>query len=117
MKESLRYVRPNMSLDATHLKSYSKGTLYLATVKTGLNELYTVAIGIQRANEGYDGWNRFLFNLKNDCPLMAWNHLIPAHQKHGFFTFVSDREKGLVQALLENFPINHATQCCIHINQ
>jgi hypothetical protein len=113
MKESLRYVRPITSLDATHLKSSSKGTLYLATVKTGLNELYTVAIG----NEGYDGWNKFLFNLKNACPLMAWNHPTPAHQKHGFFTFVSDREKGLVQALLENFPINHATQCCIHINQ
>jgi hypothetical protein len=115
MNENLHYVRTIMSLDAAHLKSLSRGTLYLATVKTGLNELYKVAIGIERANEGYDGWNKFLFHLKNACPLMAQNHPKPAHQAHAYFTFVSDRYKGLVQALQEIFPINHSTQCCIHI--
>jgi hypothetical protein len=73
MNDSLHYVKPIMSLDATHLKSGSKGVLYLATVKTGLNELYPVAIAIERANEGYDGWIIFLLYLKNACPLMIQN--------------------------------------------
>jgi hypothetical protein len=63
MNDSLRIVRPITNLDASHLKSKHKGTLYLATVKTGLNDIYTVAIGLERANEGYDGWNRFLYYI------------------------------------------------------
>jgi hypothetical protein len=49
MNDSLRFVRPIMSLDAAHLKSFSKGQLYLAMVKTSLDELFTVAIDIERA--------------------------------------------------------------------
>jgi hypothetical protein len=64
MNESLLYVQPVMSLDATHLKSKHKGVMYLSTVKTGLNEIYTVAISIELRNEGYDGWKLFLSNLK-----------------------------------------------------
>jgi Transposase, Mutator family len=30
---------------------------------------------------------------------------------------ISDRDKGLVQALKDVFPINHTTQCSIHIQQ
>jgi hypothetical protein len=30
-------------------------------------------------------------------------------------TFDSDRDKGLTQDLIDNFPINHSSQCCIHI--
>jgi hypothetical protein len=67
MNASLHYVRPVMLLDATHFKSSCKGTMHLATVKTGLNEIYTVAIAIARANEGYDGWHTFLLHLKNVC--------------------------------------------------
>jgi transposase-like protein len=41
------------------------------------------------------------------------------HPKHGvqykLFTFTSDRQKGLIQALKEAFPDNHATFCAIHI--
>jgi hypothetical protein len=44
-----------MSLDATHLKSKLKGAMYLSMVKTGLNEIYTVAISIEQRNEGYNG--------------------------------------------------------------
>jgi hypothetical protein len=52
MNASLRFVRPVMSLDATHLKSGHKGTMYLATVKTALNDIYTIAIAITRAKKG-----------------------------------------------------------------
>jgi Transposase, Mutator family len=51
------------------------------------------------------------------CPLIATNHPLEAHKRHGYFTFVSDRDKGLVQALKDVFPTNHTTQCSIHIQQ
>jgi MULE transposase domain len=117
MNHSLQFVRPVMSLDATHLKSKSKGTMYLATVKTGLKKIYTVAISIERANECYDGWNYFLQHLNIACPLIATNHPLEAHKRHGYFTFVSDRDKGLVQALKDVFPTNHTTRCSIHIQR
>ncbi|MFM8620544.1 MAG: hypothetical protein ACKOCL_00780, partial [Candidatus Nanopelagicaceae bacterium] len=40
MGEALRCVRPVVSLDAAHLKSQWKGTLYLASVKTPCDEVY-----------------------------------------------------------------------------
>jgi MULE transposase domain len=104
-----------MSLDATHMKSGSKGVMYIATVKTGLSQIYTVAFSIERANECYDGWNSVLKHLKNACSLLEMTHPMQVHNIHAYFTFVSDRDKGLVQALKDNFPKIHSTQCSIHI--
>jgi hypothetical protein len=55
MNASLWYIRPVMSLDTTHLSSQSKGTMYIAMVKTGQNQIYTVAFSIERTNECFDG--------------------------------------------------------------
>jgi MULE transposase domain len=115
MNASICYVRPVMSLDATHLSSKAKGTMYIATVKTALNEIYTVAFSIEQTNEYYDGWNSFLSHLKNACSLLNRKHPFEAHSRHAYFTFVSDRDKGLVQALRDNYSSNHTTQCIIHI--
>jgi MULE transposase domain len=109
MNACLWFVRPVMSLDATHLKSKHKGTLYLATVKTGLNDIYAVTIAITRANEGYNGWNTFLIHLKNACSLLEMDHPMQMHNKYAYFTFISDRDKGLVQALKDTFPRNHSS--------
>jgi hypothetical protein len=49
MNTRLHFLHPVISLDATHLKSSYRGFMYLATVMTGLNEIYTVAISIERA--------------------------------------------------------------------
>jgi hypothetical protein len=56
MNSNLRSVRPVMSLDAAHLRSKWKGTLFIASVKTALDEIYPVAIGISSENEDYKGW-------------------------------------------------------------
>jgi MULE transposase domain len=106
-----------MSLDATHLSSKAKGTMYIATVKTALNKIYTVAFSMERANECYDGWNSFQSHLKNACSLLEMKHPLEAHSRHAYFTFVSDRDKDLVQALRDNYPSNHTTQCIIHIQR
>jgi MULE transposase domain len=106
-----------MSLDAMHLKCRHRGTFYLAFVKTGLNEIYTVAISIQRANECYNDWKMFLTHLKDGCSLLDMDHPQESCSGYGNFTFVLDRDKELVQALEETFPRNHSTHCSIHIQR
>jgi hypothetical protein len=79
MNASIRYVCPVVSLDATHLSS----KVYIATVKTALNEIYTVALSIERTNECYEGWNSFLSHLKNACSLLKMKHpLEPTADMH-----------------------------------
>jgi Transposase, Mutator family len=56
-------------------------------------------------------------HLKNACSLLEMKHPMEAHSRHGYFTFISDRDKGLVQAPKDNFPTNHTTQCSIHIQR
>jgi Transposase, Mutator family len=89
--------------------------MYLSTVKTGCNKIYTVAFAIERGNEWYDGWNTFLGHLKSSCPLLHIDHPLQPHNQYAYFTYVSDCDKGLLQALQNNFPKNHSTQCSIHI--
>jgi transposase-like protein len=48
--------------------------------------------------------------------MLALDH--PAHGvKHKHFSFISDRQKGLSQALKEVFPENYAMFCAVHITR
>jgi hypothetical protein len=115
MNNKLRYVRPVMSLDAAHLSSDSKGTLYLATIKSGNDKIIIVAIGMTIDNENLRGWKYFLENLKVACPQLTNMHPLQRCQPYKLFTFISDRDKGLIPALREVFPENHHTNCLVHI--
>ena len=117
MNAKLRYVRPLMSLDATHLRSIWKGTLYIASVKTGMDEIFPVAFAITLDNENNEGWNYFCEHLKKACPTLVIPHVIPRCDRFGYFTFVSDRDKGLQEALKKEFPNNHQTSCAVHIQR
>ena len=114
MKTTLWCVRPVMSLDAAHLKSQWKGTLYIASVKTGCEKIYPVAMAIARENENEAGWTWFLELLYS-----ALEILVMEHPKDGvvykYFSFISDRQKGLRNALWKVFPHNHSSYCAIHI--
>jgi transposase-like protein len=55
--------------------------------------------------------------LKNACPLLEIDHPLHAQNVYAYFTFVLDRDKGLIQALKIHFPRNHAAQCSIHIQR
>jgi len=103
-----------MSLDATHLRSEWKGTLYVASVKTACNELYPVAFAIMRDNENYEGWKWFLDNLSSSIEMLKMEHPNP-QVTYKYFTFISDRQKGLITALEQVFPQNHSCFCSIHI--
>jgi hypothetical protein len=116
MNLALKNVRPVLSLDAAHLKSEWKGTLYTASVKTGLDELYPVAIAIICDNEDYDHWLYFLRLLKRSCSMLEMAHTL-SRVTFQYYQFISDRDKGLKEALAAVFPGNHATSCAIHIKR
>jgi zinc finger SWIM domain-containing protein 3 len=115
MLETLAYVRPVMSLDAAHMKTTGGGgTLYIASVKSATNEIYPVAISLMVDPENKAGWIWFLESIKACLPILDVNHPKPniAYKR---FTFMSDRNKGLIEALKEVFPLNHSCCCAVHI--
>jgi hypothetical protein len=114
MNSAIRHARPVMSLDAAHLKSKWKGTLYVASVKTPCDEIFPVAMGIMSENENEDGWTWFLSLLLSACEFLVIDHP-KASVNYKYFMFISDRQKGLINALANVFPHNHATFCSIHI--
>ena len=114
MKTTLRYVRPVMSLDAAHMKSKWGGTMYVASVKTACKEIYPVAVAIMRENENEEGWTWFLEGLHSAIEILVMNHP-RTRVRYKYFTFISDRQKGLLPALGKVFPNNHGLFCSVHI--
>jgi MULE transposase domain/SWIM zinc finger len=114
MNRSLLHVRPIMSLDAAHLKSQWKGTLYVASVKSACDEIYPVAVAIMEQNENFDGWRWFLVNVRAALPTLLLPHPRQEVTKK-YFSFVCDRQKGLLDALEKVFPENHSCFCTVHI--
>ncbi len=117
MNNKLRFARPVMALDATHLGLENKGTLFLACVKSGNDELLPIAIGITEDNENYEGWNYFLYYLNEACGHLTDDHYLSQCRNFKLWSFVSDRDKGLLPALRDRFPGNHQTNCLFHIRQ
>ena len=115
MNARLRYVIPMISLDAAHLKGVIKGTLYVATVKNGADETLPIAFGLAIANENYVGWKNFLEGLSEACPMIAQDNPQQRCFPYKMFSFVSDRDKGLLEAVKQIFPNNHHSYCCVHI--
>jgi MULE transposase domain len=114
MDTALKHVRPIISLDAAHLKSEWKGTLYVASVKSACDEIYPIAVTITEQYENFDGWRWFLEHLQEGVPTLVLPHPRKEVTKK-YFTFMSDRQKGLVEALKDIFPENHSCSCAVHI--
>jgi hypothetical protein len=120
MNESLQFVRPVVSLDAAHLKSAQKGTLYVASVLSGANEVYPIGFMIAAGNEDGATWRKMLMLLKEACPILSQqgfeddSHVDGSDYRYPF-SFISDRDKGLKPALREVFPNNAETSCAKHI--
>jgi hypothetical protein len=95
-------------------KSQWKGTLYDASVLTGMDNIYPVAFAVTESNEDFSGWQRFLSNLK-EC-LQCFSTVPPGKQRPKF-SFVSNRDKGLEGALEEELKKNHSFKCAVHIQR
>jgi hypothetical protein len=54
--------------------------------------------------------------LKKGCPIIAERHPL-ARVKYRYFTFISDRDKGLIPVLKKIFPDNHSMHCSVHIRR
>ncbi|KAG7372472.1 MULE transposase domain containing protein [Nitzschia inconspicua] len=114
MRRSLQHVRPVLSLDGAHLLSKWKGTLYIASVQTACSNIYPVSFAIMKDGEDAEGWKWFLELLVEAIPLLKMQH--PDNRcRFCYFTVISDRQKGLIQALQQVLPDNHHCFCSVHI--
>ncbi|MQL92761.1 hypothetical protein Taro_025393 [Colocasia esculenta] len=97
--------RPMLFLDGTHIKQHKvQGVILAASALNGNNELFTVAYFIADS-ETYDNWVWFLQNLKKT--LLSDRRI----------AFLSDRGKGLKEAIPDIFPNDHHGYCFQHIMQ
>jgi Ulp1 protease family, C-terminal catalytic domain len=125
MNHALSFVRPVVSVDAAHLKGVHKGTMYVASVMSGANDVYPVGFMLAKGNEDGATWTYFLTLLKEACPILYTqgfpDSVEGTHYPAAFldyrhpFVFISDRDKGLQPALQAVFPRNCAVSCAKHI--
>ena len=113
----LRFVRPVISVDACHLRSKYKGTLYTATAMSAANEIYPFAFAITKDNENLEGWTYFLKHLKENLPMLHEPNLKERCVIYAKYSFISDRDKGLISAMKNVFPTNLHTNCLMHISK
>jgi transposase-like protein len=59
----------------------------------------------------------FLKHLKEACPTLHMQNVIRRCGAYKYFTFVSDRDKGLIEAMKEVFPENLHAHCAVHIER
>jgi hypothetical protein len=120
MNDSLKFVRPIISLDASHLKSKYKGTLLAATVLSATNELYPLGFMIYSGNGDLSSWTEMLTALKEASPRVVTETDDNSYYGEGIvpglkFAFISDRDKGLKRAMQSVFPDNVEINCAKHI--
>ena len=104
---SAAHCLPLISLDACHLSSKAKGTLFLATMLTGNHDVKVVAAGIAPTENGAS-WSWFIQHLKASCTdLLTRNDV----------AVISDREKGLASAMDDILPMVPHSFCSFHIKK
>lgn len=96
--------RPVLGLDGAFLKGPCKGQLLTAVARDANNQIYPVTWGVVET-ESRDTWGWFLDSLSVDLKIGDGNK----------FTFVSDQQKGLIQAIKEMFPQAEHRRCARHI--
>jgi hypothetical protein len=119
----LKTVRPVISLDTAHLRSKYKGTLYVASVLSGGNNIYPIGFMIASGNKDRKTWTKMLELLKEACPVICKQGFgsvnggedVDMHPWSQVLFTLADRDKGLKPALKEVFPDNIKMSCAKHI--
>ncbi|WZZ30030.1 hypothetical protein YC2023_013431 [Brassica napus] len=104
----LNACRPLIGLDRTYLKSKYLGTLLLATGFDGDGALFPLAFGIVD-EENDENWMWFLCELHNLLETNTEN--MPR------LTILSDRQKGIVEGVEQNFPTAFHGFCMRHLSE
>ncbi|XP_010519970.1 PREDICTED: uncharacterized protein LOC104799254 [Tarenaya hassleriana] len=104
----LNACRPLLGLDRTYLKSKYLGTLLLATGFDGDGALFPLAFGVVD-EENDENWMWFLCELHNLLETNTEN--MPR------LTILSDRQKGIVEGVEQNFPTAFHGFCMRHLSE
>ncbi|XP_010463024.1 PREDICTED: uncharacterized protein LOC104743671 [Camelina sativa] len=92
-KTWLAYCRPIIGIDGCFLKNGVKGQLLAAVGRDANNQFYPVAWAVVQT-ENFDAWLWFIKKLKVDLKL----------EDGDGFTLISDRQKGLLNAVDQELP-------------
>ena len=95
-------------VDAAHLKSCYKGTIYIYSGLTGNEEAYVLAFGIRRGNEDFVSWDIFNMLFAETCPCVG---IVEEGHIDSKYIFVSDQDKGLDKSL-ETFSKQPCNKLC-----
>ncbi|KAH9131722.1 hypothetical protein LEN26_007644 [Aphanomyces euteiches] len=108
--QSFDHMLPVLALDACHLKTKDKGTLYVASMLTGNFDVLIVGMAISNASERENkaDWTWFLQTLVEALPCLTTSSTL---------VVVSDRDKGLIPAVCEVLPSAHHSFCSVHIKR
>ncbi|XP_057523892.1 uncharacterized protein LOC130803708 [Amaranthus tricolor] len=105
--------RPIIGVDGAHLKGKFPGVLLTAVGKDANNNIFPIAWAVVET-ENVETWIWFLNLLVEDLrSVTASSSWVQAEGEA--FTFMSDRQKGLVEALNSVVPECEIRFCCRHI--
>ena len=97
-------------LDTCHLKGRYKGQLFVATTLDGNDQIIPLAYFIAEEESEYF-WTKFLRYLFTELDARKESNSWPPQD----LTIISDRAKGLINAVTEVFPDAHHGFCCRHL--
>nr|XP_020146808.2 uncharacterized protein LOC109732028 isoform X2 [Aegilops tauschii subsp. strangulata] len=100
--------RPFIGVDGCFIKLSTGQQILAATGRDGNNNIYPIAFGVVD-KEDTDSWTWFLTQLKDA--------LGGESGKFGYYTIISDRQKGLLNAVNHVFPNCPQRFCLRHIYQ
>nr|KAJ0190757.1 hypothetical protein LSAT_V11C800394080 [Lactuca sativa] len=98
--------REFLGLDGAFMKGPYPGMILTAVGLDGNNCTYPVAYGVVES-ENYSSWTWFLKNLGDDLDLSTNSN----------FTFITDRQKGVLPAIAKLFPCAENRFCLRHIHE
>nr|GEU43164.1 ankyrin repeat-containing protein [Tanacetum cinerariifolium] len=97
------HIRPLIIIDGAHLKGKFLGTMYLAVVMDGNNQILPLAYGVGKS-ETFRSWDWFLRKLK-ECIIGKQDNL----------TIISDGDVSIASAINNVFPNVFNGRCCRHL--
>ncbi|KAG8369469.1 hypothetical protein BUALT_Bualt14G0016900 [Buddleja alternifolia] len=97
--------RPIIGVDGCHLKGPHSGVLLTAVSVDPNNNLYPLAYAVV-GSETKEAWEWFLMLLREDLQI----------ERDDAFTFISDKQKGLVPALEKVLPGSDKRFCIRHLH-
>ncbi|KAI3729045.1 hypothetical protein L6452_17692 [Arctium lappa] len=107
LKKGFKYgMRDILGLDGTFMKGPFPGQLLTAVGVDPNNDTYPLAYAVVEA-ETKNSWNWFLEYLGDDLEL----------GRNSNFTFISDRQKGIIPAIAKVFPNVEHRFCLRHIHE